>query len=373
MKGYFVYFEGKDQYGVKKKIAGQIKALSSFSEVTEINASLKSESVFSKIKSRFPFWGYGYDYEAILNQITEPDYIYIRHTLVDQDYVAFLKEVKRRFPRCKIIVELYTYPYDKDFYWRKGTWPLYIKEVLFRGKLKNYIDRFVTLTEDDDIFGVKTIKTVNGIDLENVPLYKRNERDDSTVRLISVAVMQKHHGFERLIEGIHQYYLGGGTRDIQYDVVGNTVGDEVEKYLKMAESYKLADHIHFLGSKKGRELDELVVNADIGVCSLGSYKLGIDATSQLKSREYLATGIPMLTGCRIDVLEGSGFPYYVEFPNDPTPIDMQKVIDFYDGVYVKSGMSRNEIAKAIREFAERTVDVNKVMEPVHAYIESNEL
>lgn len=370
MKGYFIFFERKDMYGVRKKIAGQVKALSVFSEVEIINVEMRNESKLLKIQSRFPFWGYGYDYATVLGKLSNPDYIYMRHTLVDQDYISFLRAVKQAFPNTKVVVELYTYPYDKDFYLRKTTWPLYIKEVLFRGQLRKYVDRFVTLTDDDEIFGVKTIKTVNGIDLDTIHVRPRDEKTEDTIRLISVAVMQKHHGFERLIEGLHQYYEGGGTRNIIYTVVGDTVGPEVEKYIKLANRYGLADHVLFAGQKRGEDLETLMQLADIGICSLGSYKLGIEASSQLKSREYLATGMPMLTGCKIDVLEKSSFPYYVEFPNDPSPIDIQRVVDFYDRIYIKSKKSRNEIAKEIREFAEKTVDIRNVMEPVHEYIVS---
>lgn len=368
LNGYFIYFEKKTQYGVRKKIAGQIKALSEFSDVKEINVQLKDESRTAKIKSRFPFWGYGYDYADVLRNIENPDYIYIRHSLVDQDYIGFFRELKANYPKVKIICELYTYPYDKDFYMRKSTWPLYIKEILFRGQLRKYIDRFVTLTNDDEIFGVKTIKTVNGIDLDNVPFVEPEEHHGDTIRLISVAVMQKHHGFERLIEGLHQYYRNGGKRNIIYTAVGDTVGAEVEKYMKMTENYGLGEHVIFTGSKRGTELDALMHAADIGVCSLGSYKLGIDASSQLKSREYLATGMPMLTGCRIDVLDESDFPYFVEFPNNPSPIDIERVVKFYDCVYKESGKTRTEIAREIRTFAENTVDVNIIMQPIRKYI-----
>jgi len=370
MKGYFIYFERKEQHGVIKKVAAQIKALRVFSDVEEINVTMKSDSLAAKILSRFPFWGYGYDYTSVLNVISNPDYIYIRHTLVDQDYIHFFRKLKEQYPKVKIICELYTYPYDKDFYCRKTTWPLYLKERLYRNQLKKYIDRFVTLTDDDEIFGVKTIKTVNGIDLDTVSIRTRNEKTDDAIRLISVAVMQKHHGFERLIEGLHQYYKNGGTRNIIYTVVGDTVGSEVEKYINLTNTYKLSDHVLFVGQKRGEELEALMQSADIGICSLGSYKLGIEASSQLKSREYLATGMPMLTGCKIDVLENTSFPYYVEYPNDPSPIDIDRLIEFYDRIYIKSGKTRNEIAKEIREFAEKTIDVRKVMEPVHEYIVS---
>lgn len=368
MKGYYIYFERKDQYGVRKKIAGQLRAMRSFADVEEINVLEKSLSTIAKIRARIPFFGFGYDYTTALNNISEPDFLYIRHTMVDQDYINFLRNIKVKFPKAKVIVELYTYPYDKDFYYGKTMWPLYIKEVLFRGQLKKYIDRFVTLTDDDEIFGVKTIKTVNGIDLDTVSIRMRNEKTDDTIRLISVAVMQKHHGFERLIEGLHQYYKNGGTRNIIYTVVGDTVGPEVEKYINLTKTYELSDHVLFVGQKRGEELETLMQSADIGICSLGSYKLGIEASSQLKSREYLATGMPMLTGCKIDVLENTSFPYYVEYPNDPSSIDIDRLIEFYERTYVESGKTRNEIAKEIREFAEKTIDVRKVMEPVHEYI-----
>lgn len=368
MKGYFVHFERKDQYGVLKKIAGQIKALRSFSDVEEINIELLDLGNVARIRSRFPFWGYGYDYTGALEKIVDPDYVYVRHTVVDQDYVGFYRELRKKYPQTKIVCELFTYPYDRDFYLRKSTWPLYLKEIMFRGQLKKYIDRIITLTKDDEIFGIKTIQTVNGIDLDAVPFVEPDEPIDDTIRLISVAVMQRQHGFDRLIEGMHRYYAEGGKRNILYTVVGNSVGGEVEKYKSLVEKYDLSSRVVFVGRKTGSELDGLIHHSDIGICSLGSYRSGVDFSSQIKSREYLANGIALLTGCRIDVIEGSSFPYYIEFPNDPSPIDMEKVIEFFDSRFINTEKSRSIIAHEIRAFAEKTVDIKKVMEPVHEYI-----
>ena len=362
-----MYFERREQFGVHKKITAQIKALRRFSDVEEINVQEKGQSLVQKIKSRLPLWGFGYDYDSALERIVDPDYIYVRHTKIDQDYIAFFRTLKSKYPKSKILCEFYTYPYDRDFYFRRTTWPLYIKEIMFRRKLKDYVDRIVTLSDDNEILGVKTIKTINGIDLDTVPFRAPVEHSDGIIRLISVAVMQKQHGFERLIEGLHNYYRAGGSRTILYTVVGNSVGGEVEKYKKLVQRYSLEDKVVFVGRKTGKELDELLLSSDIGICSLGLYKNKVKISSELKSREYLAIGLPMI-GCQIDVFVNGGFPYYLEYPGDSSPIDVVKLIEFFDHIYSITG--KEEVARSIRDFAETHVDMNRIMEPIHEFIVS---
>lgn len=54
------------------------------------------------------------EYEDALNKLEAPGFIYVRCTVADRAYVDFWKRIKEEYPDCKIIMELFTYPYDKD-------------------------------------------------------------------------------------------------------------------------------------------------------------------------------------------------------------------------------------------------------------------
>ena len=369
IKGYYLHFGVEDQhFGIIKKIDAQIKAFSDYSTIEYIPVKLKKRSLAIKIKSRLPFWGFGYDYDEVYEKINNPEYIYIRPTFVDREYICFLTKIKKTYPKVKIIVELYTYPYDKDFYHTFGTIPLYFKDVINRKKSIKCIDRFATLTDDKKIFGVETIHIENGIDLELIPCnYDRKIKKD-VIRLISVAVIQGYHGFERLIEGMFNYYSNGGCRNLIYTVVGNSNDGTLEYLKKLSLKYNLNEHIIFVGEKKGKELSDLISQSDIGICSLGLYKLGINVASPLKSREYLAYGLPMISGCNISLFDEYNFHYCLEYPNDSSLIDIDRIINFYDEIYISNKNDCSSMIKEIRKFAEQHVDIKNAMKEVKKYI-----
>lgn len=88
--------------------------------------------------------------------------------------------------------------------------------------------------------------------------------------------------------------------------------------------------------------------------------------SSLKSVEYLAKGLPVISGCVEDIMEyEEGKKFFKIFPNDESIIDMEQVIDFYDSI---CEVSDKGLHKEIREYAKKTVDMSVVMKPVINYI-----
>ena len=88
--------------------------------------------------------------------------------------------------------------------------------------------------------------------------------------------------------------------------------------------------------------------------------------STLKSRDYLAKGLPTMSTGMTDVFIGVDYKYNLELPMDAEIVDMNLVIDFYDSIY--GSMTREEVIAEIRAFAERTVDINITMAPVVRYL-----
>lgn len=77
----------------------------------------------------------------------------------------------------KIILEIPTYPYDGEKINHTGIKKKkYWIEKKYRKSLYKYVDRVVTFSEDDEIFGIKTIKISNGIDLETISLIKKESK-----------------------------------------------------------------------------------------------------------------------------------------------------------------------------------------------------
>lgn len=368
-KGYYIHFQGRESIGVSKKIDMQMEEFGRYFEMQEIEIKAQARSLVRRIFGLFPTASIAWDYQAVLAQLEDPDFLYVRRTVADRDYLRFWKKVKERFPNCKIIIELFTYPYDRDDFGKWNAWPFYIKELLYRPKLKRYVDRFTTYTEDREIFGIPTIHSSNGINVDGVSQVA-GKFTDRQINLIGVAFMQRHHGYERIIKGLHAYYEKGTP---EYQVTLRLVGDGPEKpfYQELTGRYHLEDYVHFYPTLSGKELDELYDDSDIALVSFGMYKLGFyGKLCALKSRECLAKGMPLVTGCEIDVLP-QDYPYAKVFPNDASTVDIGEITALYERITGSVG-SKKELSDRIREFAREHVSMEAVMRPVIDYIEPPE-
>ena len=70
----------------------------------------------------------------------------------------------------------------------------------------------------------------------------------------------------------------------------------------------------------------------------------------------------MLTAVDIDIFCIQDYPYIYKVEGNEMPIDMEKVIEFYDSIY--TGKDLNSIAGEIREHARKLCDMDVVMKPV---------
>lgn len=366
MKGYYIHYKGRIPVGVSKKIDMMLKEFDQFSNIEEIDLTSSRCSIFRSLLAFLPFIDIKRNYKQAFDcmERNHPDYIYIRRTTADKGFLRFIKQIRTEYPACKIIVEIMSFPYDKEEFFNMIYWPYYFKECVNRKKYKLYIDRFVTFSDDAKIFGVDTIQTLNGIDVDGiVPV--TGEKNGSTINLVAVAGMYKFHGYERLIYGLGNYYKKGGARTIVLHLVGD--GPELSRYKEITQKQRLEGKVIFYGKKYGQELDEIYNKMDIAVSSLGLYKLGIDKISSLKLNEYLAKGLPIVAGCDTVAMTGKSSIYYLQFENNESPIYVDKIVDFYDNIYATS-KERKEIIHDIRKLAYETVDIKVTMEGIKKYI-----
>lgn len=366
-KGYYIYAENYGSSGVSKKIKMQMEALSGRFIMKEVLIKTPKRTLMQRITGLL-FWNsFEREYQSALNELDNPDFVYIRKMLVDKKHVIFLKEIKEKYPMCKIIVEIPTYPYKGEMLSHWYTTLMYVKEIIYRHKYKENIDRFVTYSDDDEILGIPTICTFNGINVENIAVVK-GDYCKNKIRLIGVAHMQKHHGYERIIEGLREYYQKGSHDYIvELSLVGD--GTEKEKYRDLVKKYDLHDVVKFYPVMTGIQLDEMYDECDIALASFGMYKIDFyGKLSALKTRECLAKGMPILTGCKIDVLD-ENYKYVKNFENRSQTIDISEIIEFFENI-TAGGAGKQEIAQHIRQYALQNVSMETTMKPIIDYIES---
>ena len=373
-KGIYIRCGSKTGFaGVQKKINDQIGAFSRIYDMRDIVVEKADTNAVRSILWRVPGGSFGRRYTDAIEEIEEFSghkelkLIYIRQQPFDKAFVMFIKELRTIYSNAKILMEVPTYPYASELLHNSTMWPWYFKDLVYNKRIGKFLDRVVTYSKDDMIFGVPTIQTMNGINVESIRLAETEVSNNDTIRMIAVAMMQPYHGFERLIKGLESYYKNSPSRRVELVMVG--YGSELSYYKDLTEKCKLSDIIEFKGKLIGEELDAAYNGCDIAIGSMGGYKIGIEVFSSIKLGEYLAKGLPVITGARTLVFDKCGHDFNLEFPNNDSEIDVNKIVDFYDRIYV--GKDKKKVRTEIRQLALENIDVSVTMKSILDYLENS--
>lgn len=352
--------------GVDIKIQGQIKAFNA----QGLNCTChcihpRMLSKWEKIKRRLIFLGDGMDWR-ITEEMKSADYLYIRKPFAFTfHFLNFLKRMRKLNPICSIIIEIPTYPYDKEFseYWHR--WPLLWEDRFCRKRLKAYVDRMAVLGDWSSLFGIPTLQIFNGMDLEKVTIKKQNP--DSTINICCMARFEYWHGADRLLAGLENYQKAGVPSNIHVYLAGD--GSEIKELKKQTKESGLNNMVTFCGLLNRQEMDKLYDKCDIAVASLGGFRKNVSVSSELKSREYLAKGIPFFYAGEIDVFMNEPVNFCLQIPANNTPVDMEEILMFYKNLIQRQ--TKQELSSQIRAYAERNIGWEKALEPVIHWIKND--
>ncbi|WP_027203855.1 glycosyltransferase [Butyrivibrio fibrisolvens] len=291
------------------------------------------------------------------------DCAYIRYPKSERHFIHLVKKLS--VMGAKIITEIPTYPYNGNATESLKTFAISILDSIYRINLKKYIQRIVTFSDDDVIFGIPTIKTINGIAFDGVEKVVHTDKHTS-INLISVATNYGCHGFDRVIEGIEDYYAKGGKEDIRFRIVGD--GPAIKDYRKkISQCHHLGGRIELNGFQTGENLKRLYDSSDIAVNSLALYRLNLKKESTLKTKEYIAKGLPIISSTVVDGLNDDGNKKYVLlFPDCGEKIEVEDIISFYHKIY--DGRNADEVADEIRVAGQQICDMNVTMAPVIEFL-----
>lgn len=375
-KGFYFSQVEVTGLGPRRKILGQIKALEESGislELVEnpfcLSGRIRGNFLLRQLVCRLPFT-YVYSKHKYEERYTGSDIFYVRFLAGDRYFVQFLKQLRENNPKAQILLEFPDYPttwyMTTSFLYTILYFPIIIKNWNAGRKYKKYVDRIVIPQKIERAFDIPVLAIENGININDIKCRKPEKSD--VVRMIAVAGMCNFHGYDRLIEGISEYYVQGGKRKIELHMVGGKAepGNELLRYQELCKSYHLEKKVFFYGEKKGEELDRIYDKCNLAVGSLGMYRIGYKMANSLKIREYLAKGLPVITGSKVDVFEKKDFPYYVEFENNSTPIAVHKIIEFYDSIYDRKDV--HAINEEIRDYAVQNCDMKNALKNVIDYI-----
>ena len=274
---------------------------------------------------------------------------YIRYGFSNKWFLKFLKLQKEK--KIKSVLEIPTYPYDGEV---KNGW-LKMEDNYYRDSLFQYVDYIATNSEADTILGISCIRLLNGVDIEKNPLCLK-KKEEKKINLIGVSSMAIWHGYERILEGIFNYYNDSGDYKFFFKIVGN--GPEEEKYRYLIEKYDLESSVKFYGILGGEELNREYETSDIAVSSLGLYKTGIKEVTPIKGAEYCARGIPFICGY-YDMRFPPNMQYIMTVSNSPEPVNMHRVIAFYENITSQDGYHEE-----MRRYALNNFTWESIMSPI---------
>lgn len=351
--------------GIKQKIESQIKVFKENGiEVSKYHITPKRDSFFSKITKRLPFTSVlvKYKYNTIFN---DTNFIYIRYHGFDYQFIRFLKKIKQTNKSCKILLEIPTYPYENETITNLSNFILILKDRWNRRKLHKYIDRVVVISDKkyDYLFKIKAINIINGIDFELISP-KKCVLLNHQIEMISVARFSRWHGCEFLIDSIARFskkHLDFVKKNVKLHIVGD--GPEIINYKKIVADNHLENIVIFHGVLKGKKLFDIYDISNIAIESLNRKSSKIDVSSSLKSREYLAKGLPIISGCKIDILD-KNYKYLKII--DINNLNFEEIIDFYDSIYAQT--DSKTITNEIRNHAYKLCDIHFTLQPILNYI-----
>lgn len=353
-KLYFITnFTVKNPYD---KVAEQVKLFQKNDfQVTYIDVTEKVSN-FQKILGRLPFIDTNVNLTG-LKKIEEGSCVYIRYFQSDRKLIKILKNLRMQKHNIKIAIEIPTYPYDGEFKKsslinRIKSYPIFLKDKKNRTKLYKYVDKIITFSDDKSIWNIPAINISNGVNLSRIPIRRVITNNDKTINMIAVAKFGFWHGYDRLIKGLGEYYQTSEKhRNIKLYLVGSGDKKVEEEYKKLISKYSLDKRVIMTGKRIGSDLDDLYNHCDLGIDSMGRYRSGVTYNSTLKGKEYLAKGLPIISGVKTELDAMPDFKYYYRVPADDSSINIQNIIKFYDDVY--GHKDKQKVAYEIRDFCKQ--------------------
>lgn len=369
MSGKWCYlsfgYSAKDEMGVSKKVKMQAKAICSVlgecdtfffqHDIIEVIESENKGEIIIRSNNQI----------NIFELVNKYDYFYYRWGGANRYFNHILKCASRN---GKInIIELPTYPMTiADFEVVKSRiqnknyrgairllfGAFYIDEVLFRIQ-KRWMNYIVLSSFNQKVHGVNTINILNGIEIKSVPERNILKFQSDIFSMLIVANISMWHGIDRIVEGIKRYK---GNKKIRLIVVGD--GEALPSIKKMVKEAGMDRTVSFEGRKFGKELDSYFDNCDVAIGSLGLHRLKI-RPSTLKSKEYMARGIPFVVSkTEEDDFSESVYEYIYFVEENEEPLDIEKIIKWYEKIDLIT--ARNDM----RRYANLNYSWNRQMKRV---------
>lgn len=292
------------------------------------------------------------------------DFVYIRNVIFTPSMIYNLKKIKNK--GSKIIVEIPTFPSNNE----EASERKLIRRVLFKynkisSLLKNrYVDFYTLIGEKSESYmGKPALNIENGICLDLIPL--RNPKVNcNEIHCLALASMSRWQGYDRFIEGLHEYKKRGGRENIILHLVGDEGDGSLEEWIRLSSFYHLDKSVVYEGPLYGEKLNSLVDTCDIGVATLAGYRKEMGISSTLKIRDFMARGLPFIHAVEDSALNGN-LNFVMKIPDKFYPVNMDDVIKFAE--YTRNNQ---HLVDEMRNYARKTMTWEEQFSEIIEWIEA---
>jgi hypothetical protein len=291
------------------------------------------------------------------------DVVLLRYpTALDLDPLAYLRST-----RAKVVVVYHTKEVPELLSREKsvGILTRAAFEWIGGSRIRAHVDGVLGVTDEIRRYAmgrarrqVPSRTIANGIDVAAVRRTGFVPFDGNELKLLFVASSQAPwHGLDRLLAALETYR--GGPR-IVLDVIGGGSRGKpgTEEQLGRAT-------VRHHGHLSGGALDRVFEGATLAVSSLAMFRAGLSQACVLKTREYVARGIPFVYAYD-DVDLAPELPFALQLANDATELRMEPILAFAEAVSRTTG-GAPEISNEMRAFAEAKLDWRVKMVEFHDF------
>ncbi len=196
----------------------------------------------------------------------------------------------------------------------------------------------------------ESVTISNGISVDLVPFTGFKPFDGTSLDMVFMGSTDvPWHGIDRIIKSMNAYT---GKVKLRLHCVG-----DLPKYKGCAKH-----DIIYHGPVYGKELDGLLSSMNLGVSTLALYKLGLKEACSLKTREYMARGLPFIIAYDDPDLSFAREKdlFFLQFPNNDLFFSMDEIIKYVDSF---NKISPKDLSAHMRKYALKYMDwKNKMMQ-----------
>lgn len=351
---YYLYWLDGIESGVVKKIIAQTDIWKSKGNQTKIFLLTKRNSEFEQdfqVKDNtFNVEIEVFSFTSSIDRINKsykilhavlkynPSILYMRET----SFLPGIYSLTRKIPA---IVEINSLSMEE----KKVSFSKLFDEITFRLKFK-YVSGIVSVTNEisnhSSIKRLNKPRTViaNGYDLKDTSLSKdRVFRENTGINLVFIGSDgQPWHGVDKIlklarVKGKWKFHIIGINR-------------------KKFERLDISPNVKFYGKLEKKEYLEIYKDSNIAISTLALHRKKLNEATSLKTREYLAYGLPVILGYKdVDFLEET--PFICRLPNTENNVveNLEKIETF-----VNSWKNKRVSMESIRHIGADYKEINRL-------------